>query len=26
VAPFLIGASNRIVMRFASSEWLMRSL
>jgi len=25
-APFLIGASNRIVMRFASSEWMLRSL
>jgi monovalent cation:H+ antiporter-2, CPA2 family len=24
--PFLIGASNRIVMRFASSEWMLRSL
>ena len=24
--PFLIGASNRIVLRFASSEWLLRSL
>jgi CPA2 family monovalent cation:H+ antiporter-2 len=25
-APFLIGASNRIVMRFARSEWMLRSL
>ena len=25
-APFLIGASNRIVLRFASSEWMLRSL
>jgi CPA2 family monovalent cation:H+ antiporter-2 len=25
-APFLIGASNRIVMRFATSEWMLRSL
>jgi CPA2 family monovalent cation:H+ antiporter-2 len=24
--PFLIGASNRIVLRFASSEWMLRSL
>ena len=24
--PFLIGASNRIALRFASSEWLLRSL
>jgi CPA2 family monovalent cation:H+ antiporter-2 len=24
--PFLIGASDRIVLRFASSEWLLRSL
>ncbi|MEO8145227.1 MAG: cation:proton antiporter [Betaproteobacteria bacterium] len=24
--PFLIGASNRIVLRFATSEWMMRSL
>ena len=25
-APFLIGASNRIVLRFATSEWMLRSL
>ena len=24
--PFMIGASNRIVLRFASSEWMLRSL
>ena len=24
--PFLIGASNRIVLRFATSEWMLRSL
>ncbi len=24
--PFLIGASNRIVLRFAASEWMLRSL
>ena len=24
--PFLIGASDRIVLRFASSEWMLRSL
>lgn len=24
--PFLVGASNRIVLRFASSEWMLRSL
>ncbi|HEY6966266.1 MAG TPA: monovalent cation:proton antiporter-2 (CPA2) family protein, partial [Burkholderiales bacterium] len=24
--PFLIGASNRIVLRFAQSEWMLRSL
>ena len=24
--PFLVGSSNRIVLRFASSEWLQRSL
>jgi CPA2 family monovalent cation:H+ antiporter-2 len=26
VTPFLIGASDRIVLRFASSEWMLRSL
>ncbi|HYM27074.1 MAG TPA: cation:proton antiporter, partial [Steroidobacteraceae bacterium] len=25
-APFLIGASDRIVLRFANSEWMLRSL
>jgi len=24
--PFMIGASNRVVLRFASSEWMLRSL